>query len=107
MPEALKVAIAGLGTVGAGVVKLLDANRDLIARRAGRPIEIVAVAARDRTRDRGIDTSRFEWQRRRLSRLWAALMSWPNWSGAVMALPLILPAQPYRAVGALSPLTRP
>ena len=61
MPDALKVAIAGLGTVGAGVVKLLDANRDLIARRAGRPIEVVAVAARDRARDRGIDTSRFEW----------------------------------------------
>jgi homoserine dehydrogenase len=61
MPDALKVAIAGLGTVGAGVVKLLDANRDLITRRAGRPIEVVAVAARDRARDRGIDTSRFQW----------------------------------------------
>ncbi len=61
MSNSLKVALAGLGTVGAGVVKLLDANRDLIARRAGRPIEIVAVSARDRTRDRGIDTARFQW----------------------------------------------
>ena len=61
MPDALKVAIAGLGTVGGGVVKLLDANRELITRRAGRPIEVVAVAARDRSRDRGIDTSRFQW----------------------------------------------
>jgi len=61
MAEALRVALAGLGTVGGGVVKLLDANRDLIARRAGRPIEIVAVSARDRTRDRGIDLSRFAW----------------------------------------------
>ena len=61
MAEALRVALAGLGTVGGGVVKLLDANRDLIARRAGRPIEVVAVSARDRTRDRGIDLSRFEW----------------------------------------------
>ncbi len=61
MPAALKVALAGLGTVGAGVVKLLEANRDLITRRAGRPIEIVAVAARDRTRDRGIDLSGFAW----------------------------------------------
>ena len=61
MPDALKVAIAGLGTVGAGVVKLLDTNHDLIARRAGRPIEIVAVAARDRARDRGVDLARFHW----------------------------------------------
>ncbi len=61
MPTALKVALAGLGTVGAGVVKLLEANRDLITRRAGRPIHIVAVAARDKTRDRGIDTSGLAW----------------------------------------------
>jgi homoserine dehydrogenase len=57
----LRIALAGLGTVGAGVVKLLDENRDLIARRAGRPIEIVAVSARDRSRDRGVDLGRFEW----------------------------------------------
>ncbi len=61
MAEALRVAIAGLGTVGAGVVKVIDANRDIIARRAGRPIEIVAVSARDKTRDRGVDLSRFAW----------------------------------------------
>ena len=61
MTEPLKIALAGLGTVGAGVVKLIDANRDLIARRAGRPIAIVAVNARDRHRDRGIDLSRFDW----------------------------------------------
>ena len=57
----LRVALAGLGTVGAGVIKLLDANGDLIARRAGRPIEIVAVSARDRTKDRGVDIARFAW----------------------------------------------
>ena len=61
MTEPLKIALAGLGTVGAGVVKILDANAALIARRAGRPIEIVAVAARDRSRDRGIDLARFAW----------------------------------------------
>lgn len=61
MADALKVAIAGLGTVGAGVIKLLDANRDLISRRAGRPIEVVAVAARDRHRDRGVELGRFQW----------------------------------------------
>jgi homoserine dehydrogenase len=57
----LRIGIAGLGTVGGGVVKLLDANRDLIARRANRAIEVVAVSSRDRHRERGIDLSRFDW----------------------------------------------
>jgi len=61
MTEPLRVALAGLGTVGAGVIRLIDANADLIARRAGRPIEIVAVSARDRTKDRGVDITRFDW----------------------------------------------
>ena len=61
MGQALRVALAGLGTVGAGVVKLLDVNREIVERRAGRRIEIVAVSARDRSRDRGIDLSRFAW----------------------------------------------
>ncbi|QDX27754.1 homoserine dehydrogenase [Sphingomonas suaedae] len=61
MTEPLRVALAGLGTVGAGVIRLIDANADLIARRAGRPIEIVAVSARDRSKDRGVDITRFDW----------------------------------------------
>ena len=61
MTQPLRIALAGLGTVGAGVVKLLDANAALIERRAGRPIEVVAVCARDRARDRGVDLSRFDW----------------------------------------------
>ena len=61
MSEPLRVALAGLGTVGGGVIRLLDANRELIARRAGRAIEIVAVSARDRSKDRGVDLSRFAW----------------------------------------------
>ena len=61
MTEPLKIALAGLGTVGGGVVRLLDANAELIARRAGRPIEVVAVSARDRSKDRGVNLSRFHW----------------------------------------------
>lgn len=61
MTQPLRIALAGLGTVGGGVVKLLDTNYDLITRRAGRPIEIIAVNARDRHRDRGIELARFEW----------------------------------------------
>ena len=61
MTKPLRIALAGLGTVGAGVIRLIDANGALIARRAGRPIEIVAVSARDRGKDRGVDITRFAW----------------------------------------------
>ncbi len=60
--EPLRIALAGLGTVGGGVVRLLDANADLIARRAGRRIEVVAVSARDRAKDRGFAVDRFAWE---------------------------------------------
>ena len=62
MSEPLRVALAGLGTVGGGVIRLIETNSDLIARRAGRRIEIVAVSARDRTKDRGVDMSRYAWE---------------------------------------------
>ena len=57
----LRIGLAGLGTVGAGVVRLLDTNANLIARRAGRAIAVTAVSARDRSRERGVDLSRFAW----------------------------------------------
>jgi homoserine dehydrogenase len=57
----LSVGIAGLGTVGAGVVKLLRENAAIIAARAGRPITITAVSARDRTRDRGENLGALKW----------------------------------------------
>jgi homoserine dehydrogenase len=59
--KALRIGLAGLGTVGAGVVKLLDANAGLIERRANRPIVVTAVSARDRGRERGVDLARFAW----------------------------------------------
>jgi homoserine dehydrogenase len=49
----LRIGVAGLGTVGAGLVRLLQANADVVAARAGRPIAVAAVSARDRGRDRG------------------------------------------------------
>ncbi len=57
----LRVGIAGLGVVGAGVVGVLQRNAKEIAARAGRPIDVVAVVARDRTRDRGVDLSNVAW----------------------------------------------
>jgi homoserine dehydrogenase len=62
MPKPLRIALAGLGTVGGGVIRLLETNGALIARRAGRPLEIAAVCARDRSKDRGVDLSRYQWE---------------------------------------------
>lgn len=61
MREPLKVAIAGLGTVGAGTVKLLQEQSDLIARRCGRPVTVTAVSARTAGRDRGFDMTGITW----------------------------------------------
>ena len=58
----LRIALAGLGTVGTGLVRLIEANGSLIERRAGRPLRIVAVSARDRTKDRGVDIGRYAWE---------------------------------------------
>jgi homoserine dehydrogenase len=62
MTQPLRIALAGLGTVGGGVIRLIEINGTLIGRRAGRPIEIVAVCARDRTKDRGVDLARYQWE---------------------------------------------
>lgn len=59
--EAVKLAIAGLGTVGAGVIALIEAQGPLLTDRAGRGVTVTAVSARDRARDRGVDLSGFEW----------------------------------------------
>lgn len=57
----LRLGLAGLGTVGAGVIRLLNTNADLVTARAGRPLQVTAVSARDRTRDRGVDLSGMRW----------------------------------------------
>jgi homoserine dehydrogenase len=57
----LRIAIAGLGTVGIGTVQLLQRNAELLAARAGRRLVIAAVAAREERRQRGIDLSGFRW----------------------------------------------
>src|SRR5437660_4219155 len=61
MGAPLKVGLAGLGTVGATVVRLIARQRDALAARCGRPIEVVAVTARSRAKDRGLDMSGLRW----------------------------------------------
>jgi homoserine dehydrogenase len=53
MTEIFKIAIAGLGTVGGGVVKALAARQDELSHRAGRKLDIVGVSARDKAKARG------------------------------------------------------
>jgi homoserine dehydrogenase len=62
MSAPLRIALAGLGTVGGGVIRLIETNAALITRRAGRPIVISAVSARDRGKDRGVDISGYSWE---------------------------------------------
>lgn len=55
MNKPLKIAIAGLGTVGGGVIKAMQAGDNALADRAGRRLEIVAMCARDKNKKRGFD----------------------------------------------------
>ena len=61
MTRPLAIGIAGLGTVGAGVMTVLRDNADLISARAGRAIAVTAVSARDRSRDRGVSVAGLRW----------------------------------------------
>jgi len=61
MAQPLKVGLAGLGTVGSAVVRLLDEGRDQLIARCGRPIEVVALNARTRGKKRDIDVKGFRW----------------------------------------------
>jgi homoserine dehydrogenase len=61
MSAPLRIAIAGLGTVGAGTVDLLHTHADKLALKCGRPLVVAAVSARDKSRDRGIDLSEAIW----------------------------------------------
>ena len=62
MTAPLRLGLAGLGTVGIGVVKIVQRHADLIAARAGRPVQITAVSARDRSKPRDADLSAFAWE---------------------------------------------
>ncbi|SEN37762.1 homoserine dehydrogenase [Pseudorhodobacter antarcticus] len=62
MAAPLRLGLAGLGTVGIGVVQIVQKHADLIAARSGRAVVITAVSARDRTKNRDADLSGFAWE---------------------------------------------
>ena len=57
MTSNFRIAIAGLGTVGGGVVKALAARGDELSGRAGRKLEIIGVSARDKNKVRGFEVT--------------------------------------------------
>lgn len=59
--KTVRVGIAGLGTVGAGTIKILTENADLIAGRTNTDIIVTAISARNKSKDRGIDLSKYHW----------------------------------------------
>jgi len=61
MPAPFRIGLAGVGTVGLGIVSILQSHPDLVAARAGRPVQLVAVSARSR-KDRGVDLSGYAWE---------------------------------------------
>jgi homoserine dehydrogenase len=62
MSKPIRLGIAGLGTVGTGVVKIIRQKANMLAARTGRPVVITAVSARSKTRDRGVNLSAYAWE---------------------------------------------
>jgi homoserine dehydrogenase len=61
MVAPLKVGLAGLGTVGSSVLRLITQEREALTARCGRAVEVVAVTARSRAKDRGVDLTSLRW----------------------------------------------
>lgn len=59
--EPLKLGVAGLGTVGAGLIQLLKAHGSKLADQLHRPVEVVAISARERGKDRGVSLEGLRW----------------------------------------------
>ncbi|HEV2516822.1 MAG TPA: homoserine dehydrogenase [Devosia sp.] len=57
----LRIGVAGLGNVGATLVRIIQKDGEELTRKLGRKITVTAVCARSRSRDRGIDASNLEW----------------------------------------------
>ena len=67
MVAPLKVGIAGLGTVGAEVVRLIESQGRVLSARCGRGVRVVAVSARSKVKKRGLDLRGLEWAKNPLA----------------------------------------
>jgi len=61
MVAPLRVGIAGLGTVGAEVVRVIESQSSVLSARCGRPLRVVAVTARSKAKKRGLDLGGIAW----------------------------------------------
>jgi len=61
MVAPLKVGIAGLGTVGTEVVRLIEEQGRTLSLRSGRPVRVVAVTARSKVKKRRVNLRGIEW----------------------------------------------
>src|SRR5689334_12860006 len=73
MVAPLRVGIAGLGTVGAEVVRLIEQQSRMLSERSGRGVRVVAVTARSKAKKRALDLRGVDWAKSPL-----ALASDPN-----------------------------
>lgn len=62
MSTPLRIGIAGLGTVGGGVVKIIEKHAALLTQRGGQGFQITAVSARSRNKNRDFDVSQYAWE---------------------------------------------
>jgi homoserine dehydrogenase len=61
MIEPLKLGIAGLGTVGSGLLQLLKEHGKRLEHNGARPIRVSGVCARTRSKERGVAIEEFHW----------------------------------------------
>lgn len=62
MSAPLRLGIAGLGTVGTGVLKIVRNHAEMLSARAGRPVVVTAVSARSKGKDRGVPLDDYAWE---------------------------------------------
>ena len=63
MTKPLRLGIAGLGTVGVGVIKIIQEKLSTLEARTGKKIIISAVTARSKTKQRGINLTPYQWEK--------------------------------------------
>ena len=61
MQQTLRIGIAGLGTVGTGLLQLLAEHGARLAQSLGRGIEVASVSARSRVKKRAVSLEGLEW----------------------------------------------
>ena len=59
--EIINIGIAGLGTVGSEVAKQLQSNSEFLNRKAGKQLNLVAVSANNKNKNRNFDLSNLKW----------------------------------------------